>query len=151
MGVRRAPTLTLRQPCCEHMQKRLHSIAQDMYILTRSCGEEVVRSSLARARKTAPKTRRLALRKRVRPVKQARSDTIEESISSTDEVAPQRKRATVYKGSPPSATTHIAFNTSCHHNITISHSNKSTSHRTIFHRLWHRFLVCCRQSSTRSK
>ena len=77
----------------EQMQERLHSSVQDMSILNRSCGEEVVRSSLARARKAAPKKRCQVRRNRVRPVKQACSDTIEESISSTDEVAPQRKRA----------------------------------------------------------
>ena len=118
----------------EQMQERLHSIAQDMYILNRTCGEEIVRSSLAPARKAAPKKRRRARRNRVRPVKQACSDTIEESISPTDKVAPQRKRARVYKGSPPSSTTHITFNTFGHLNITISHANNSTSHRTIFHK-----------------
>ena len=117
------------------MQERLHSIAQDMYILNRSCGEEIVRSSLARARKAAPKKRRRARRRnRVRPVKQACSDTFEESISSTDEVTLQRKRARVYKGSPPSATTQSCStppSTSLHLHITTFHSNNSTSHRTI--------------------
>ena len=62
----------------EKMQERLHNIAQDMYILN---------SSLARARKAAPKKRRGARRRnRVRPVKQACSETIEELISSTDAV-----------------------------------------------------------------
>ena len=87
----------------EQMQERLHSIAQDMYILNRCYGEEIVRSSVARARKAAPKKRRRTRRRnRVRPAKQACSDTIEESTSSTDEVTPQRKRARVYRGSPPS-------------------------------------------------
>ena len=62
----------------EQLQERLHSIAQDMYILNRSCAEEIVRSSLVRARRNWS-----------RRVKQACSDTIEESISSTDEVAPK--------------------------------------------------------------
>ena len=95
--------------------------------------EEIVRSSKVRARKAAPKKRRPARRNRMRPVKQACSDTIEESIPSTDEVAPQRKRARVYKGSPPSSTTRITFNTSFHPHIIISHSNNSTSHLTILH------------------
>ena len=73
----------------------LEHIAQDMYILNWSCGEEIVRSSLARARRAAPKKRRPARRNRVRPVKQACSDTTGETISSTDEVAPQRKRAQI--------------------------------------------------------
>ena len=118
----------------EQMQERLYNIAQDMYILNRSCGEEIVRSSFARARRAAPKKRRLARRNRVRPVKQACSDTVEKTISSTDEVAPQRKRVRVYKGSPPSSTTHITFNSSFHLHVTISHSNKSTPHCTILHK-----------------
>ena len=81
LGVRRA--LTLRQRCWKQMQERLHNIARDMYILNRSCGEEIVRSSLVRARKAAPKRRRRAQRNRVRQAKQACSDTVEESISST--------------------------------------------------------------------
>ena len=60
----------------------------------------------------------------MRPVKQACTDTIEESISSTDEFAPQRKCARVCKGSVPSSNIHF----------TISHSNNSTSHRTILHK-----------------
>ena len=85
-----------------------------------------------------PKKRRRARRNRVRPVKQACIYTIEDTISSTDEVAPQRKRARVYKGSPPSSTTHITINTSFHLHVhlhfTISRSNNSTSHRTILHK-----------------
>ena len=50
--------------------------------------------------------RRRTQRKKVRAVKQACSDTIEETISSTDEVAAQRKRARVYKGSAPPHTSH---------------------------------------------
>ena len=45
----------------KQMKVRLHNIAQDMYnqkILNRSCGEDIVRSSLARARKAAPEKRR---------------------------------------------------------------------------------------------
>ena len=72
------------------------------------------------------------------PVKQACSDAIEESVSSTDEVAPQRKRARVCGGSPPSSTTHITFNTSCHLHITVSHSNNSTSHRTSHRTVFHK-------------
>ena len=37
----------------EQMKERLHNIAQDMYILNRNCEEESVRSSLARARRSA--------------------------------------------------------------------------------------------------
>ena len=92
LGVRRVPTHS-PTAMLEQVQERLRSIAQDMYILNRSCGEEVARSSLARARKAAPKKKRRARRNRVRPVKPACSDTIEESISSTDELAPQRKHA----------------------------------------------------------
>ena len=66
----------------KQMKERPHNIAQDMYILNRSCGEEIVRSSLARARKAAPEKRRRARRRnRVRRVKQACSDTIEKAIS----------------------------------------------------------------------
>ena len=100
----------------EQMQERLQSIAQ------------------ARARKAAPKKRRRARRNGVSRVGQSCGGTIEESIFSTDEVAPQRKRAWVYKEAPPSSTPRITFNTSCHLNVTISHSNNSTSHRTIFHK-----------------
>ena len=98
----------------EQMKERLHNIAQDMYNLNRSCGTEIARSSLARARRAAPKKRRRARRNTVRPVKQACGDTIEETISSTDEVAPQWKRPRVYKGSPPSSTTHITFKVQAH-------------------------------------
>ena len=45
----------------EQMQERLHNIARDMYILNKSCGEEIVRSSV---RKAAPKRRRRARRNR---------------------------------------------------------------------------------------
>ena len=34
----------------EQMKARLHNIAQNMYVLSGSCGKEIVRSSLARAR-----------------------------------------------------------------------------------------------------
>ena len=54
-------------------------------------------------------------------------------MSSTDEVAPQRKRARVYKEAPPSSNIHITSNASFHLHITISRSNNSTSHRTILH------------------
>ena len=77
-----SPTVMLEQ-----MKERLRNIAQDMYILNKSCGEEIVRSSLARAWRTAPKKMRRARRNRVKHVKHACSDTIEETISSTDEVA----------------------------------------------------------------
>ena len=69
----------------------------------------------------------------MRPVKQARSDTIEETISSTDEVAPQRKRARV-RGSPPSPIIHDMINISFHLHTIISHSSNRTSHRTILHK-----------------
>ena len=78
----------------------------------KSWGWEIVRSSSPRARKAALKKRRRARRNRGRPVKQVCSDTIEESISSTDEVTPQLMRARVYKGSPPSSTTPPATFTS---------------------------------------
>ena len=67
------------------------------------------------------------------PVKQACSDNIEETISSTDEVAPERKRARVYNEAPPSSDIHITSNASFHLHITISHSCNSTSHGTILH------------------
>ena len=84
---------------------------------------ELVRSSLARARRSAPKRRRRAQRKRVRPVEQACSDTIEETISSTDVAVAQRKRSRFYKGSSPCPILHI----------TIFHSHDSSSHRTMHH------------------
>ena len=108
----------------ERMKERLQSIAQDVYIPNKSCGEEIVPSSFARARKAAPKKGA----GRGRPVKQVCSDTIEKSISSTDKVTSQRKRARIYKGSPPGTTRRIRFSTSCH---TVSHSYNSTSHRII--------------------
>ena len=109
----------------EQMQERLHSIVQDRFILNRSCGKKLC--ALPWRVRGRPRRRKGAGRggKSMRPVTQACSDTIEESISSTDDVAPQRKRARVYKGSPPSSTTHITFNTSCHFH---------SSHRTIFHK-----------------
>ena len=66
LGDRRAlsPTAMLEQ-----MKERLYNIAQDMYIMNRSCWEEIVCSSLARAR-------RAALKKRRWPVKQACSDML---------------------------------------------------------------------------
>ena len=65
----------------EQMRKRLRNIAQDMYILNRSCGEEIVRSSLACARQAArppevlrptrrPVQQRSGLRPTRRPVQQ---------------------------------------------------------------------------------
>ena len=117
----------------EQMKERLHNIAQDMYILDRSCGEEFVSSSLAQAQRSAPKKRRRAQRKRVMLVKQACSDNIEETISSTDDLAPQRKRARVNKEAPPSSNIHITSNASFHLHITTSHSCNSTSHGTILH------------------
>ena len=93
----RSPTAILEQ-----VQERLDSMAQDMYIPNNCCGEEVVRFSLVRARKAASQQkRRTRRRNKVGPVKQGCSDTIEESISSTDEAPHQRKRARVYKGSSP--------------------------------------------------
>ena len=44
----------------EQMEERLHNIAQDMYILNRSCDEEIERSFLAQARRSVPKKRRRA-------------------------------------------------------------------------------------------
>ena len=117
----------------EQIKERLQSIAQDMYIVNKSCGEEIVRSSLARARKAAPKKRRRARRNRGRPVKQVCSDTIEESIPSTDEVTLQRKRARVYKRSPPSSTTQIRFSTSCHLHITVSLQQQHSSPHHLSH------------------
>ena len=117
----------------EQVQERLDSMAQDMYILNSSCGEEMERSSLVRARKAASQQKRMRRRRnRVRLVKQACSDTIEETISSTDEAPPQRKRIRVYKGSSPGSNIHIRFSTSCHLHITDFHFNNSTFHSIIF-------------------
>ena len=88
-----------------------------------------MRSSLTRARRPSPKKRRRAQRKMVRPAKKACSDTIEETISSTDEAVAQRKRARFYKGSSPSPIKHPTIDTSLH--ITTFHSHNSSSHRTM--------------------
>ena len=98
----------------EQTKERIRNISQDMHILSKSCGKELVRSSLARARRPAPKKRRRAQRKRVRPFKQACSDTIEETISSTDAAVAQRKRPRFDKGSSPCPITHTMTDTSLH-------------------------------------
>ena len=117
----------------EQTKERIHNISQDRHILNRSCGEELVRSSLTRARRSAPKKRRRTQRKRMRPVKQVCSDTIEKTISSTDEAVAQRKRARSHKGSPPCPIIHTMIDTSLHLHIPTFHSHNSSSHRTVHH------------------
>ena len=65
-------TLSAQSPTAmvEQMKERIHNIAQDMPNLNRSWREELVRFSLVRARRPAPKKRRRAQRKRVRPFEQ---------------------------------------------------------------------------------
>ena len=92
-----------------------------------------MRSSLARARRSAPKERRRAQRKRVRPVKQACSDTIEKTISSTREIRRQRKRARFYKGSSLCPIIHTMTDTSLHLHITTVHCRDSSSQSTMHH------------------
>ena len=82
------------------------------HILKRSCGEELVHSSLTQAR---------------RPIEQACSDTVEERVSSTDEVVAQRK---CYKGSSPCPIIHTMTDTSLHLHITTFRFHDSSSHRT---------------------
>ena len=66
----------------------------------------------------------------MRPVKQACSDTIEETISSTDEAVAQRKRARYYKGSSPCPITHTVTDTSFSLHITIFHSYSGSRQMT---------------------
>ena len=120
------------------MKERLHNIAQDMYILNRCCGEEIVRSSLAWARRAAPKERRQAQRKRVRPVKQACSEVI------------QRKRAQVYKEDLQLQHSHHVEHLAppSHHHLPFQQQHLSSHNPS---QVWHRFLVCSQQPSARSK
>ena len=87
---------------------------------------------------------RRARRNRVMPVKQACSDTIEESISSTVEVASQRKRARVCKWSPPSSTTHHVqhFLSPQQHHFPFRQQHLSPHNLS---QMWHRLLVCSQQ------
>ena len=117
----------------EQMKDRIRSNSQDEHILNGSCGEEMVRSSLTRARRSARKKRRRAQRKRVRPVKQACSDTNEETSSSTDEAVSQRKRARFYKESSPCPIIHIRTDTSLHLHVTTFRFHDSSSHGTWHH------------------
>ena len=114
----------------EQMKERFRNISQDVHILNRSFGEELVRSSLTRARRSAPNKRRRAQRKRVRPVKQACSDTIEETTSSADEAVAQRKRARFYEGSSPCPIIQTRTNTSLHLHITTFRFHDTSSHGT---------------------
>ena len=121
----RPPTAMLEQ-----MKDRVRSISQDTHLLSRSCGEEMVRYSLTRARRPAPKKSRRAQRKTVRPVNQACSDTTEETSSSTDEAVVQRKRAQFYKETSPCPIIHIRTDTSLHLHITTFRFHDSSSHGT---------------------
>ena len=81
----------------------------------------------------APKKRRQAQRKKVRPVKQACSDTVEETISSTVEAVAQRKRARFSTGLSPCPIVHTMTDTSLHLHSTTFRSHDSSSHRTMHH------------------
>ena len=64
----------------------------------------------------------------MRPVKQACSNTIGETISSVEEAVTQRKRARFHNGSPCPI-----IRTSLHLHITTFNSHDSSSHRTMHH------------------
>ena len=114
----------------EQMKERIRNISQNVHIL---CRDKLVRSSLTRTRWSAPKKRRRAQRKRVRRVKQACSDAVEETISSTGEAVAQRKRARFYKGSSPCPIIHTMTDTSLHLHITTFRSRDCSSHGTVHH------------------
>ena len=57
-GPGRKPRAQSPTAMLEQTKERIHNIFQDMHILNGSCGEELVRSSLTRSRKSAPKKRR---------------------------------------------------------------------------------------------
>ena len=97
----------------EQMKGRIHNISQDMHILNGCCGEELVRSSPTRARRSAPN--QLA------------------ATPPTDEAVAQRKRARFYKGSSPCPIVHTMTDTSPHLHITTFHSHNSSSHRMMHH------------------
>ena len=84
-----------------------------------------MRSSLTRARRSAPNKRRRAQWRMVKPVKQACSDTIEETVSSIDDAVAQRKRARFYKGSSPCPIIHLP--SPPHHHLPF---HDSSSHGT---------------------
>ena len=107
----------------EQMKERIPSISQDMHIVRRSCGEELVRSSLTAARRSAPKKKAPSTTEEACQT----SDTIEETISSTDEAVAQRKRARFYKGSSPCPIIHTTTDTSLHLHITTFRSHDSSS------------------------
>ena len=121
----RTPSAHSPTAMSEQMKERIHTIAQDMHILNRSCGEELVRSSMTRARRSATNQR-----KSFRPVKRACSETIWETISSIDGAVARRKRARFYKGSSP-CHTHQDRHLPLHN--TIFHSHDSSSHGTVHH------------------
>ena len=111
----------------KQMKVRLHNIAQDMYnqkILNRSCGEEIVRSSLARARKAATEKRR---RPRAAEWGEAcqtglqrhhrKSDFLNRRGCSPEEARSDLRRITTQLHH----TQHVG--TSCHLHITISFTN----------------------------
>ena len=111
----------------EQVEEHIRNISQDMQILNRSCGEELVHSSLTRARRSAPKKRRRAQRKIVRPIKQACNDTIEETTSSTDKAVAHRKRARFYQRiNTLSHHTHTMTDTSIHLHVTTFRSHYSS-------------------------
>ena len=126
----RTPSAQFPTAMVEHIQERIHNIAQDMHIPNRTWREELVRSSLVRAPRSAPEKKR---RRGVRPVKLACSDTVEETISSTDEAVGQRKRTRFYKGSSPCIITYTFIDTALHLHITTFHSHNSSFHRMMYH------------------
>ena len=125
-----SPTVMLEQ-----MKERIHNIAEDMKILrTGAAGKsQCVPPLRGRGRPRPPKKKRRAQRKRVRRAQQACSDTIEETISSTDEAVAQRKRARFYKRSSLVPSYTPLTDTSFHLHITIFHSYNSFSHRPMHH------------------
>ena len=114
------------------MKERIRNISRNVHILNGSLGGLGAILPDAGAEVRAPKRRR-AQRKRVRPVKQACSDTIEETISSTDEAVAQRKRARFHEGSSGCPTIHTWTDTSLHLHITTFRSHDSSSHGTVHH------------------
>ena len=102
----------------EQMKEPLHNIAQDMYTyLNRSCEEEIVRSSLARARRSAPKKRRRVRRKSCQTGLQRHHRG--KDFLNRRSCSQLQNSHHVQHLLPPS-----------HHHL---HSNNRTSHRTILH------------------
>ena len=124
----------------EQMEERLQSIAQDMYILNKSCGEEIVCSSLARARHRKSSAERggtegdlsnrfVATPLRSRFPQQTRLLSNGSALGSTKDHHPVSHHThQIQHLLPPS-----------HHRFSLQQQDLSPHHLS---QVWHRFLVC---------